>query len=78
MTDNEATQRQTVGIHTPFIKLDSFFKFTGALGTGGMAKEIIQGGLVRVNGSVCTQRGRKLVPGDVVAFETMEFEVGGA
>ena len=57
------------------IKLDQFLKLTGAVGTGGQAKALIQGGEVRVNGEVETRRGRKLKPGDVVEFEGESFEV---
>ncbi len=34
-----------------------------------MAKMVIKDGLVKVNGRVETQRGKKLVDGDVVSFE---------
>ncbi len=54
-----------VAIRDEYIKLDSFLKFSGAVMTGGEAKEIIQGGKVKVNGEVCTMRGKKMRPGDV-------------
>lgn len=59
---------QEVTITTEFIKLESLLKLAGAVGTGGQAKELIQDGGVRVNGEVCTQRGKKLRPGDTVDF----------
>ncbi len=59
-----------VEIRDEFIKLDSFLKFSGAVMTGGEAKELIQGGKVKVNGEVCTMRGKKMRPGDAA-------EVGG-
>ena len=74
-------QPERVLIHTPFIKLDAFLKFCGAAETGGQAKELIQEGMVTVDGAVCTQRGKKLVPGCVVAItEEPEglFEVAGS
>ena len=55
-----------VPISTAFIKLDSFLKFCGACATGGQAKAAVQDALVKVNGEVCTMRGKKIVPGDVV------------
>ncbi len=55
-----------VPISTAFIKLDSFLKFCGACATGGQAKAAVQDSLVKVNGEVCTMRGKKIVPGDVV------------
>ena len=57
-----------VKIYTEFIKLDDFLKFAGVLGTGGMAKAVIQDGLVTVDGVVCTMRGKKLRGGEVVSF----------
>ena len=57
-------QRETVQIHTEFIKLQDLLKFSGAAETGGDAKRIIQEGRVKVNGETCTMRGRKLRPGD--------------
>lgn len=53
-----------IEIDTPFIRLDALLKFAGAVDTGGQAKVLIQGGKVQVNGMLCTQRGKKLVPGD--------------
>ncbi len=59
---------QEVKIYTEYIKLDDFLKFAGILGTGGMAKAVIQDGLVTVDGEVCTMRGKKLRGGEVVSF----------
>ncbi len=56
----------TVSITTPFIKLEALLKYAGLVGTGGESKIRIMEGEVLVNGEVCTQRGRKLHPGDRV------------
>ena len=55
-------------ITTPFIKLDSALKLSGLAETGGTAKMFIEEGSVKVNGEVCTQRGKKLYPGDKLFF----------
>ena len=55
-----------IPIHTEYIKLQDFLKFCNAVESGGMAKNFILNEEVRVNGEVCTQRGKKLRPGDVV------------
>ena len=55
-------------ITTEFIKLQDLLKLAGLVETGGEAKERIQAGEAKVNGEVCTQRGRKLRPGDVAEF----------
>ena len=59
-------QNQWVSIRTEFIKLDSLLKYAGLTDTGGFAKELIQGGQVKVNGEICTMRGKKIRSGDVV------------
>lgn len=66
---------KTVIISTEFIRLDSLLKFEGLIETGGMAKYVIQEGLVKVNGEVCTQRGKKLRDGDTVCFEGSTVQV---
>lgn len=60
---------QTTKITTEFIKLDSLLKYEGLVETGGEAKLVIQGGEVKVNGQVCTMRGKKIRPGDKVELD---------
>lgn len=62
-------------ITTEFIRLDSFLKFCDAAQTGGHAKMIIQYGDTKVNGEVCTQRGKKLRPGDEVEFDNKIYRL---
>jgi ribosome-associated protein len=66
---------QTVRISTEFIKLDSLLKFTGIAETGGEGKFIVQEGIVKVNGEVCTQRGKKIRAGDIVEVGDLKFTV---
>ncbi len=58
-----------IEITTEFIKLDSFLKLAALVQTGGQAKIIIADGLVKVNGEVCTQRGKKLRKSDTIEIE---------
>lgn len=62
-------KKDSVKITTEFIKLDSLLKFANAVATGGEAKQIVQDGLVKVNGETCTMRGKKIRPGDVVEVD---------
>ena len=64
---------KTMTITTEYIKLQDLLKLANAVETGGEAKECIQGGEVQVNGEVCTMRGKKIRPGDVVAFRVQEY-----
>ncbi len=68
-------ESQRVCIHTEYIKLQDLLKFAGAADTGGDAKTAVQEGLVSVNGEVCTMRGKKLRPGDTVAYGGRTFLV---
>lgn len=61
-----------VEIKTEFIKLDALLKFADIVSTGGLAKMIIQDGFVKVNGEVCTMRGKKIRPGDQVEVDFPE------
>ena len=65
----------TIQINTEFIKLDSLLKFAGMVETGGEAKELIQAGQVKLNGEVCTMRGKKLRNGDTVAVPKTKGEI---
>lgn len=66
---------ETITIQTEFIKLQNLLKLSGLVYTGGEAKVMVQEGLVTVNGEVCTQRGKKIRPGDTVTFEGKELTV---
>ena len=65
-----------VVIGTEFIKLEAALKFANAVESGGVAKAVIQDGLVSVNGEVCTMRGKKLYPGDKITFDGNVYLVG--
>lgn len=64
-----------IGITSEFIRLDAALKLGGVCPTGGEAKLLIQRGAVRVNGEICTMRGKKLRPGDRFEIRGREIEV---
>ena len=66
--------KKIIAIRAPFIRLDSFLKLAGATDTGGQAKILVQSE-VAVNGAICTERGRKIRPGDVVETAALLLEV---
>ncbi len=66
---------QTITIRDEFIKLGQALKLAGLVDSGVEAKIVIQDGQVQVNGHIETQRGKKLVPGDVVSFQCQTFTV---
>ena len=61
-------EKASVSITTEYIKLDALLKLADAVSSGGEAQILIQEGEVAVNGETCTQRGKKLRPGDVAVL----------
>ncbi|MEE1351095.1 MAG: RNA-binding S4 domain-containing protein [Clostridia bacterium] len=70
-------EKTEVKITTEFIKLDQLLKFAGIAYSGAEAKDMVINGYASVNGEVCTMRGKKIRPGDVVMldFEDDSFEI---
>ena len=68
-------KRVPVKITTENIRLDSALKLSNAVSTGGQAKWIIQDNLVKVNGEICTSRGKKLFEGDNFQYERVIYEI---
>jgi ribosome-associated protein len=58
-----------------YIRLDDLLKNVGVVNTGGHAKIIIQDGEVKVNGEVCTMRGKKMRSGDSAEFDHVIYDV---
>ena len=58
-----------------FIKLGQALKATGIADSGLDAKELIQQGLVLVNGEIDERRGRKLYDGDEVVFDDNKISI---
>lgn len=59
---------ETIKLRDEFIKLGQALKAAGLVESGVDAKFVIQDGLVKVNGKVEIQRGKKLVDGDLVEY----------
>lgn len=66
---------ERIVITTEYIKLQDLLKFSALTATGGEAKNVILDGMVTVNGEVCTMRGKKIRPGDVVEFAEKRLTV---
>lgn len=64
-----------VTVKPPFIKLSQFLKFANAIYSGGEAKTVITEGMVKVNGEICTERGKKLYDCYIVEFNEEQFKV---
>lgn len=66
---------EVIKLRDDFIKLGQALKAAGLVESGVDAKEVIQEGLVKVNGEVDIRRGRKLYAGDVIIFDGEEIRI---
>lgn len=66
---------ETIKLRDEFIKLGQALKAVGLVESGAEAKEVIVDGLVKVNGEICTQRGKKLYEDDIVEFEDSMIKI---
>ena len=63
---------QVLHLRDEFIKLGQALKAAGLVESG---VEVIQEGLVKVNGQTDTRRGKKLYPGDIVSYNGEEVKI---
>lgn len=66
---------QEIKIKDEFIKLGQALKLAGFVDSGVEAKVVIQDGEVKLNGTVETQRGKKIVSGDIVEYNGNSFKI---
>ena len=66
---------QVIKLREDYIKLGQALKAAGLVENGVDAKFVIQDGLVKVNGSIETQRGKKLFAGDIVEFDGESIKI---
>ncbi len=66
---------EIIKLKDDFIKLGQALKAAGFVESGVDAKFVIQDGLVKVNGQVEIQRGKKLYNGDIVEFEGNQIKI---
>ncbi|WP_370643524.1 RNA-binding S4 domain-containing protein [Micrococcus sp. ACRRV] len=66
---------QPLPIRDESIRLGQALKLASLVEDGAMARDVVQDGMVSVNGEVETRRGRQLHDGDVVEFNGEEIVV---
>lgn len=66
---------EIIKLRDDYIKLGQALKAAGLVESGVDAKFVIQDGLVKVNGNIETQRGKKLVAGDIVEFDGEKIKI---
>lgn len=68
---------EIIKLREDYIKLGQALKAAGLVESGVDAKFVIQDGLVKVNGQIETQRGKKLIAGDVIEFDGQKVKIEG-
>ena len=68
---------EIIKLKEEYIKLGQALKAAGLVESGVDAKFAVQDGLVKVNGQVETQRGKKLVDGDIVEYDGNSIKITG-
>lgn len=68
-------EKKQIKITTDFIRLDAALKLADIAVTGGHAKIIVENGEIKISGEVCTQRGKKLKPGDSFEYNHKVYEI---
>ena len=66
---------EIIKLREEFIKLGQALKAAGLVESGVEAKDVIQDGLVSVNGEIDMRRGRKLYDGDIIVFDGEEIKI---
>lgn len=66
---------QVIKLRDEYIKLGQALKAAGFVESGADAKDVIVQGMVKVNGEVEVQRGKKLYAGDKVLFEGQTIRI---
>lgn len=66
---------EVIELREDYIKLGQALKAAGFVESGVEAKEVILDGLVKVNGKVELQRGKKLYSNDRVTYDGKEIEI---
>lgn len=66
---------EIITISEEYIRLDNLMKYSGLCNSGGRAKYLIQNGEVKLNGEVCTMRGKKIRSGDIVEYQNKTVKV---
>lgn len=68
-----STEIEEVPIRDESIRLGQLLKLSGAVENGAVARELIEAGVVLVDGEVETRRGRQVSRGQIVELRGEEF-----
>lgn len=66
---------EQIKLREEYIKLGQALKAAGLVDSGVDAKNEIQDGMVKVNGEVEVQRGKKLHDGDIVEYNGDQIQI---
>lgn len=57
-----------IEIHTPEINIDQLLKWAGIIDNGAHIKPFIENRMITLNGTIVTERRKKVRPGDIIAI----------
>lgn len=66
---------EEIFIRDDMIRLGQFLKLANLVEDGAQAREVIQHGLIKVNGNIEEARGKQLHPGDTVTLNGVTVKV---
>jgi len=67
--------KRIVKINKAPVELYKILKFENIASSGGEAKFMIKDGFVEVNGSIETQKRKKIYPGDIIKTNDLVLEI---
>lgn len=64
-------QKMNVQIETEYITLTNLLKYAGVVMSGGRAHELIEAGMVKLNGQPVSEKRKKIRAGDLVEVKDL-------
>ncbi|PWM79829.1 MAG: RNA-binding protein [Phascolarctobacterium sp.] len=64
-------QKMNVQIETEYITLTNLLKYAGVVMSGGQAHELIEAGMVKLNGQSVSEKRKKIRAGDLVEIKDL-------
>ncbi len=64
-------QKMNVQIETEYITLTNLLKYAGVVMSGGQAHELIEAGMVKLNGQPVSEKRKKIRAGDLVEVKDL-------
>lgn len=60
---------EEIEIHTPEINMDQLLKWAGIIDNGAQIKPLLEDKMIKLNGTIISERRKKVRAGDIVEIE---------